>query len=164
VKVEGPPSSATAAPNNEGQDLYPDQRISIMPSDNTSPPVDRQATAKPRVVWRADGTPAIAIEEDGVVKIQKLTLVPHALWMTDHWDAPTPEWAAGIERSDEHFLAQVIHLDSLRRDAIEDIQTLLDRLRQARRLLKQGGDQAEIARLIDVVGLRARITLKGLDR
>ena len=133
-----------------------------MPPDDTSGP-DRQATGKPRVVWRADGTPCIAIDEDGVTKIQKLTLVPHALWVTDHWDAPSPEWATGTERPDEHFLAQVIFLDGLRRDAIDALKAALADLRVVRKRLAEIGVK-DVVEPVDEIGKRIRNTVKDLDR
>ena len=62
-----------------------------MPS-NDIPDQDhpQQALGSHRIVWRGDG-PMIAVDEDGVVTLHKLHVVPDALWNSEFWDVALPD-------------------------------------------------------------------------
>lgn len=134
-----------------------------MPS-NDIPDQDhpQQALGSHRIVWRGDG-PMIAVDEDGVVTLHKLHVVPDALWNSEFWDVALPEWAETVDDPPAQFLACLVDRVGRQRIAVAELEILLPALRELRRLIKQTVDAPDIVRRIDAIGLRARIIHAGLD-
>jgi hypothetical protein len=106
------------------------------------------------------------VEENGVVTLHKLRLVPSALWRSPYWRrCSLPDWAANIEDPANQFLALTIHLAGQTQDAIDTLHDILTDLREARRQAKKaGGAAADVATLIDKVGVATRALVEKLDR
>ena len=136
-----------------------------MPDDTIESVPENATASKDVVVWRGfhGDKPAIAVlEEDGVIRIHPLILVPDYLWHTRHFDMPIPSWASNLPPRDA-LAAAAVELDGRRRDAIAATEIMLQRLRQARALTAAAG-QVEATRLIDIAGIRARLVVHELDR
>jgi hypothetical protein len=102
-----------------------------MPDNNSPEDHPQQALGKYRIVWR-DDKPMVALDQDGVVSLRSLTIVPDALWNTDAWAAPYPSWAEGVADPADRFLAMVVELDGRRRIAISELEIVLPALREVR--------------------------------
>ena len=132
-----------------------------MPSDNTGDQDHPQQAplGKHRAVLTADGKPMVALDEGGVITLHKLHVTPDALWHTEEfWDVSLPSWAETVGDAPSQFLAIIVDRVGRQRIAIAELEIVLARLRQARRLAKRGGaDTADLVRRIDAIGVRTRI-------
>ena len=136
-----------------------------MREDDTSKDFPQQAPlGKRRVVFRKNGEPAVALEQDGVVSLHKLQITPDALWNTEEfWDVSLPEWAESVDDPPSQFLAIIVDRVGRQRQAVAELEIVLPALRELRRLIKQSGD-ADLLQRIDAIGVRTKLVLAELDR
>lgn len=116
--------------------------------DDLIPTGDELQTGKPRVVWR-DGLPHIAVDEDGVVSLHKLGMVPTALWRQGLLIA-LPDWAvrSNIDDPAGEFLALVVKLADQQRDTVAELREVRIKLKTALTLIGEApGLAAVVTRL-----------------
>ena len=136
-----------------------------MPPDDIGDDVPTQETVSHARRVRSGDVEMVAVEEDGVVTLHKLRIVPSALWNSPHWRrCALPDWAANIEDPTGQFLALVVVLAAQTQDAIDALHDILADLREARRQAKAGAAAADVATLIDKVGVATRALAEKLDR
>lgn len=136
-----------------------------MPPDNINGDDAAQETVSHhRIVWR-DDRPLVVVEEDGVTRLHPLKIVPSALWRSPYWRrCALPDWTTSLDNPADQFLALVVHLAGQTQDSIDALHDILHDLRETRRQIKAGAAAADIATLIDKVGVATRALVERLDR
>lgn len=135
-----------------------------MPPDDIGDESPTQET-----VWHArrvmsGDKPMVAVEEDSVVTLHKMRVVPHALWHSNLWRrCALPDWASDITDPANQFLVLTIHLASRQQRAIDTLRATLDDLRAVRRRIAEIGAK-DVVGQVDEVGKRLRDIVEDLDQ
>ena len=132
-----------------------------MPDDLIPTDIDQQG--KPGVVWR-DGLRHIAIDEDGVVFLHKLGMMPGALWRQGLLiSLPDLAVRSGIDDPAGQFLALVVKLADQQRDTVGELREVRINLKTALTLIGEAPGLAAVATRLETALKRVNALSMMLD-
>lgn len=131
--------------------------------DELIPTSSGPQTGAPKVVWR-DGLPHVAVDEDGVIGLRKIGVVPTALWRQNILVA-LPDWAvrSNIDDPGSQFLVLVIELAGQRRNTVAELREVRINLKTALTLIGETPGLAAVTARLEAALKRVNALSMALD-
>ena len=115
-------------------------------------------------MWRDDLPHVAAVDEDGVVRLSKLGVVPSALWRQGLLIS-LPDWAvrSNIDDPAGQFLALVVKLADERRDTVAELREIRINLKTALTLIGEAPGLAAVITRLEAALQRINALSMALD-